>query len=121
MKELEPFKKDPKELHAIKPDKRELKYLGTLRPHHGQKVWQLDLKTMIISEAKYELGVLDFKKAQHGDFSTRHRLVAQENCLYVCAINAKNADKKFHKMIGVKFQNANKKYKQKGSPSAIEK
>lgn len=105
MKELEPFKKDKTELHAIKPDKRELKYLGTLRPQKGQRVWQLDLKSMMITEAKYEEGVADFKKVEQGDLSVRHKLVTQENCLYVCAINAKNADKKFHKMLKIKFKN----------------
>lgn len=86
-------------MHAVKPAKTEIEYLSTLKKHPGQKVWQLDLETMQITEAVYDKGDVNYLRAKSGDMSARHKLIIKDNHLYCCAISAKVADKKFIKML----------------------
>lgn len=108
MKELEKHIAEKTEVHATKPVKKEIKYISTLKPQKGQRVFELNLATGIINEAtfKIENEVVDFKKAVMGDMSVRRRLQVNKDCIYCCALNPQNADKRFHKML-------NKPYKKK--------
>lgn len=110
MRELEPKIVDPKEIEAVKPIKRE-KLVVTLRPKPGQKVWEFDLKTRIIQLATFEETNANFVNASKGDFSIRRKVLMRDGCIYTCAINAENADKKFFKMLGLK-----KLYNKKNKP-----
>ena len=104
MKELVDFKSEIKEICAEIPAKTE-KIVGSLRPYPGQKIWKLDLNTRLITEAEYEFGDIRFENAIKGDTSVRHKLLTEPGCLYVAAVNAKNADKKFFKMLKLKYPN----------------
>lgn len=87
----------------IEPDKisisqqkevrKEVKFIGKLKMQRGQKVWQLDLQTRLITIANVE-SVSNIK----GDI--KRKLVVKEGCWYAPAINLKNAEKKFLKMFG---------------------
>lgn len=103
MKELSEHIKDKTELHAVKPAKAELKYLGTLRPQRGQKIWELNLKTRRITEAEYTHEDANFDNATKGDYSTRGRLITKDNCIYCAALNHKSADRRFFKMLGLAY------------------
>jgi hypothetical protein len=101
MKETQSITPDQTELHAVKPVRKEKTLVARLRLHPGQKVFQFDPKTNLITEAQYEEGVVDFGKAAKGQISQiNHSLIINEGCLYVTAISAKRADYKFMKMLG---------------------
>lgn len=98
MKELQNIQSDKTELHAVKPIKKELKHLGEVRLQKGQRMWEMDLVTRIIKEAEYEDVV-----AEYVGGGVRRKLITKENHLYAPAINAKNADKKFFHLLGLRY------------------
>lgn len=118
MKELKDHKPEQTEVHALKQIKREVRHIGTLRPQRGQKVWEMDLTTRILKEAEYDKGsAVDFSKAIKGDLSVRGKLITKENHIYCVAINARNADKQFFKMLGLKYpKNAKPKLNEQVRP-----
>jgi len=97
--------------------------VGTLRPKPGHKCYQLDLSTKEITEAEYrEVNVeltketvsilpgvevinrkTDKKIGVTLNAGVKKELVVKPNCLYTVALNPKNADKKFHGMLGLPY------------------
>lgn len=77
--------------------KKRSKHVDSLRPHKGEKVWELDLKTKMISEAKFDsiVRVLGAKGFTH----VRKKIIARDYCLYETAINVENARRKFLRLI----------------------
>lgn len=100
MKELEKHSSEKTEQHAIKPIKKELNFMGSVRLQRGQKLWQMNLETREISLAEYE--VIHHLNKEGGSTKER-KLIVKENHLYAPAINAKNADKQFFKLLGLKY------------------
>lgn len=104
MKELEKHIPEKHEIHAVKPDKRE-RVLVTLKPHPGQKTFELNLKTRLIQEAEYEQ--VDAEITKLGT-AIHKKVIIKDGCLYCVAINASNADKKFMEMLGKKIKKKDK-------------
>lgn len=96
-----------KELNDHSPDKVKItnqrqvehgKLMQQWKHHPGHKVWELDLTDKMIREAKIDQVNVEVTKLGE----KIHRKVTQRpNCLYVSALNAKNADKKFIQMLMV--------------------
>lgn len=78
---------------AQKEVAKEVKYLGKLKLQRGQKFWKLDLKTRMVSIVELNKATVNLKG------ETRRQHFIEENCLYTVAINLKNAEKKFIKML----------------------
>jgi hypothetical protein len=95
MKELESVHKENTEVVAQFPKER--KRLGTFKLHPGQKLYQLDTATMEITEVVFDATNV------HISGGVKKEVNRREGVLYVPAINAKNADKKFANMIGLKY------------------
>lgn len=105
MKELEPKRFDKIE---ITRDVRSSEvYLGSVRLQPGQVYWELDLKTMKINvaelsdariELRSEVDLVGNKTGKLLKVPVRD-LKSKNNCMYVIAINAKNAHRKFLKRI----------------------
>jgi hypothetical protein len=100
MKELENHKSDKPEMHNIKPVVKEKKFITSLRPKPGQTVYQLDLTTMVITEAVFENEAVVVTRLGG---QKKKDVSIQDHCIYCAALNFKNADKRFHKMLGKKF------------------
>jgi hypothetical protein len=96
MKELQDIAPDKTEVQA--PIKKELKLLGTLKPHPGHTCFQLDIKTGEITIAKFAQTSIDYTQSDKNS-PVRRKLITQDGCLYVTALNIKNAKKRFEKMI----------------------
>ena len=91
---------------AVRPVKKSLRPLGTMKLHKGQKLFCFNRLTTKIS-------VVEFKDATYvpGDHRAGYfapslatgrakvDLTLEENCLYAPAINEKNAMKKFILML----------------------
>lgn len=97
MKELEPKQQDNKEVHAEAHVPK-----GTVinpgQMHNGHTLWQLELATGIITEVQYDQ--VNYHLLSE---SVRKKVVEKEGFKYVPALNAKNADKKFHKALGLNY------------------
>lgn len=111
MKELEQHRIDKAELHAVKPIKKEVKLDATIKPKPGQKVYQLDLDTGLITEAEYKKERVELVESINLITDEKMGLVPKiikdierkPNCRYWPAINAENANRHFHKLLGVKY------------------
>ena len=95
MKELEKYEKVNEEI--VKPIKKELKLLGTLKPQKGHKCFEINLSTNDVTEATFydsEITILSSSM-----YSPKRKIKIKENCIYITALNKENAIKKFNKMI----------------------
>lgn len=72
--------------------KKELKFIGQVKMERGQKFYQLDMQSKMITVANVD-AVIDI----HGNL--KRKIVTKDECLYVPAINLKNAERKFIKML----------------------
>lgn len=112
MKELEKHRPEETEMYAVAPVKKDFQILKKLKPKPGQRVFELNLKEAIIREAELDEEYVFVDQNRNlitGDatgVSTRKvkKLVVKEGCIYCVAINAENADKQFHKMLGKKYK-----------------
>lgn len=100
MKELEPHNlpiSDKHEIENVVPDKRE-KLIVSLKKQRGHKLFELNLATRLINEVVLDGGIADFE-----NWSVIHKHQVKDGCLYCTALNPQNADKKFFKMLKLKY------------------
>lgn len=73
---------------------KQQKFLGSVKNiQKGQKLWELNIKTKMITEVK------EFETAATIKGGVHKKLVIKENCLYAVALNLKNAERHFLKMF----------------------
>lgn len=100
MKETEPKVKEPQEVLKQAEIKSTEKYLGSLRLLKGQTLFEVNKKTLEIKEARFEEkeALPLFVKGVKRDYSpVRTKLIVNEDCYYVAALNKKNVIKKIKK------------------------
>jgi len=98
MKELEIRSKDRLELKAEIPVKAERKFLGSVLPKRGHSCFEINLKTGEVCLAEFESQDAIFPL--DGEVARASKVVVRrENCVYVTALNKKNAEKKVKKML----------------------
>lgn len=104
MKELEPHnflqkEKDKIEVSQEKQIEYQLIYQGTIVPHEGHTLYEIDLKTKEINEAEYQHQDYVFDPEWHPSKKLKvdSKVIMNEGCVYVSALNKKNALKKFEK------------------------
>lgn len=85
------------EVHAQQQKEYKNILIGKIKPQRGHTLWEINIKTGSISEAKYNTIDVDFAKAVKGDFSHLKELIVDENCVYIPALNRQNALKKYQK------------------------
>jgi hypothetical protein len=93
------------ELH-LKEDETELitqhlkrKKFQSLKPQAGHSCFELDLISGEISLVDYAEINKDFITANNGDNAVHKKVITKETCLYTTALNKKNAEKKFVKIL----------------------
>ena len=86
---------------AQKQEQNEKKplYKGSIRLQNGHKMWEVDLSTWKIEEAK-----IDNTEVMSIYGKQRKKLLMREGYTYVPALNKDNAAKKVLKRFGVKFK-----------------
>lgn len=113
MQELEKHTRDSEKqsIEAVveKEQKKELKYVGSITPHKGHKLWAINVKTMEVEEAKYtgeELLDLsghfdDYASRRGGPVSSVKRKVKfEKDMIYISALNKRNALDRYKKGKG---------------------
>jgi hypothetical protein len=101
----QPAKEEQIEIVSQKEVQKQLKHLGSIRLQRGHTLWEVNMKTGMITPATYETQAADFKAAAKGIQGVRRKLISKEGCMYIPALNKKNAAKKFVQTY-VEFQRA---------------
>jgi hypothetical protein len=94
MKELEtnPNNVIRTEINVKKQQKAEHTLEGTIKPKKGHKVWEVNEETGVIREADYKVDAVVFNFMAKKEPS---KLVINDDCVYIPALNASNAKKKY--------------------------
>lgn len=79
--------------------KRQKKHIGRLVPGDGHKLYELNLETMLMREVVAEKKDASYTLAHKGQNAAGKKIDIKENCIYTCALNDKNAIKKFNKQL----------------------
>lgn len=96
MKETQHQAQEPTEQHSQTQAKKQKKFKGRLVLKPGHKVWEVNLLIGTIEEAKYESANVVFDR---GKTRTVKNLVEHEDCIYIPALNKKNAQRKFNDIV----------------------
>lgn len=94
--ELHEDKKLLTKTEIVDPHQKEKAYIGSLKLKRGHKLFEYNTRTNEIREAPVQRKVIigmDKKK------TFKSRIETNRECLYVGALNVKNAKKHFEKMI----------------------
>lgn len=91
MKELTPKHPDTIRIENQRQIEQQKK-IETLIPYPGQKLWELNPTTGIITEVVFTTTEIGYQKKE-----LHHRVTINPHCDYVLAINKTNAQKKFIK------------------------
>jgi hypothetical protein len=94
MRELEKHNPDSHKQIKQAEIKKQHNLLGSFKKIRGLTLFQMDVTTGKISKAKFEQRTVEYVGQKK-----RNKLIAEENCLYVQALNFKNAKKKFTKKV----------------------
>lgn len=97
MKELSPIVTVKTE--QVRPDKREYKFLGTLRRGDGHTIYEYNIVTEEIKPSMFAISSYNYWSVLKGDYSIRRRINVRENCLYLSALNVENAERKFKDVL----------------------
>lgn len=93
MKELTAHTKEEIKTHAEQQQEKQKKFDGYIERHPGQFVYQVDLRTQVISKAEFSEEVLNFESGK-----LERKIIRKEHHWYCAAINEKNAFRKFNNM-----------------------
>lgn len=84
------FDKDKIEIVNQEQENYQLNNLGSLLLKNGMKIFEINIKEKTIEDAQYDDEVYKvFEK------TTNRKIIVKENCVYITAINKKNAVRKF--------------------------
>jgi hypothetical protein len=92
MKELENRSKDKMEISVQKKQQKEKELIGKLIPHPGHRVWEINIDTLEVEEAKYEQ-----KHTFIFGQNNNREIIVRKGFAYIAALNKKSALKKYVK------------------------
>ena len=99
MRELDSIKQDRIEIVAEQQQKKELKLIGQERKVRGHELFEFDYKTRELKLAKFmPLSIMITGTANASQTTEVSKVMVNENCLYIQALNRKNAIKKLSKL-----------------------
>lgn len=83
---------------APKPQKQEYRFLGTVIHRPGLTLFEYNSKSKTVQVAEVNTQrYYHYNKTKHFGFSTRTRVQVRDGCMYVQALNLKNAIRKVRK------------------------
>lgn len=92
MKELEKKTEDKIEIVSQTQKKKQQVLQGHLKPKQGHKCFEYNTGTNELSYAKFEKQDVHFDQK----ITYRRKVIIKENCIYITALNFKNATKKIN-------------------------
>lgn len=100
MKEIQEQHKDNVKFEKPAISDKKLMLVNKQRMKKNHTLYEFNFKENTITPVKYHDGdVADFTKAIKGESLSKKRVVQQPNCVYVPALNVKNAIKHIHNKI----------------------
>lgn len=92
MKELRSHIKEEVKMHVETQQEKQKTHLGSFKKHPGHTIWQINLRTQVISEVEFteEYATMD------GDIT--RNILRKEYHWYCSALNKTSAFNKFNKM-----------------------
>lgn len=82
---------------APKPQKQEYRFLGTVIRRTGLMLFEYNSKTVQVAEVNTQHSYRYNEKTKKVDVSSRVRVQVRDGCMYVQALNLKNAIRKVRK------------------------
>lgn len=92
MKETETKSKEP--IEVIQEQKTELKLVGRIFPHRGHTLFEFNRATGAMVPATFESEDILIDLTGKKQPAPRRRLIVVEHCIYISALNKRNAFKK---------------------------
>lgn len=106
--------KEKEKLEITQQQEKEYKltYQSTIHPHFGHTVFEIDVETLEVRLPEYEQTDYVFDPFwQKGKRPiVEAKIIRKEGCVYIAALNRKNALKNFHKGINGSKIDPNKEY-----------
>tara|TARA_R110002051_G_scaffold322875_1_gene414762 strand:+ start:1778 stop:2089 length:312 start_codon:yes stop_codon:yes gene_type:complete len=87
---------------AKKEQTKEYKKATTIKPHKGHTLYEYNVETKELVEATYTKTDVSYIDIQKGKNIARRRVDMKGGCVYVSALNKKNAVKKLLKSYATK-------------------
>jgi hypothetical protein len=97
MKEI--FNKEKDKIKNIKDQVLEIQkiFINNLKPKKGHTLFEINIKENTINKAVFDKpAVLNWNDAKKGLISSKKEITIKENCIYISALNEKNALKKLN-------------------------
>jgi nitrogen-specific signal transduction histidine kinase len=93
------IKKDKVEIVAQSEKKYQHQKLGTIIPHKGHTLFQINYVTGEVTVAEFEKTDVELSRLgkEANLKKIRHRVLIKKDCIYVSALNIRNACIKFEK------------------------
>lgn len=100
MKELEGTKRDKTELQVQKQQEKKATLVGQITPHRGHKVFSINTATGFVKEAEYEKTLETvYVIGRKNQYVNNKRIMIEKYCVYISALNKKNAVKHYNKSL----------------------
>ena len=99
MKELQDFKESESakaEIVQQKQQEKQTVLVNSIRPHSGHKCFEYNRETGEIKLAEFEEIAVSFEAAARGEIAPKKKILMKENCVYITALNKKNALRKLN-------------------------
>lgn len=99
MKELIKNYSDKIEIVKQQQKKTEIKFSHSIKPHKGHTLFEINTITFEIKKAIFRTKDACYLKAIRGELFSKKDVIMNENCVYISALNEKNAFKKLFKEL----------------------
>lgn len=105
MKETELPSKENIEISVTQKQQKGNKLIGKIVPHNGHKMWEINTQTLEVKQVKYSNATY----SPYGE--TKKEIIIKQGCVYISALNEKNALKKYKKK-----SNGGKEFSKESAP-----
>lgn len=79
----------------VREVKKQLQLIARITPHKNHTVWECNIKDLTVVEAERKGGHILIA----GKATKRQGIITRENCIYIPALNAKNARRKMERIM----------------------
>lgn len=98
-KQLRPTDREKIVIAAQKQQEKEIRLLGSIVPHDGHTLFELEMQTGKIARAEFMTGTMKYTEAFEKTKAKSKKVLVKQGHLYVSALNMRNAAKNFAKML----------------------
>lgn len=99
MKEIElKIKDEVKIVKEVKQEKQTV-LINSIKPYEGHKCFEYNTVSNVLRLAEFMEVAVSFEAAQRGEIATNRKVMTKEDCVYLTALNEKNAIKRLCKIL----------------------